>query len=103
MSGKNPSQEESSSATTTTTNNNLDQVQVQVATVNVATNARANVRAEPETRTGGIKDFIAQTNLIGNVIAAAASQKNSFEPLPYTDYALFEENYGELCCQSSLA
>ena len=47
-----------------------------------------------ETRTGGIKDFIAQTNVIGNVIAAAASQKNTFEPLPFSNYSLFEENYG---------
>jgi hypothetical protein len=44
-------------------------------------------------RPGGIKDFIAQTNMIGNVIAAAANQKNSSEPLPFTDYSLFEENY----------
>ena len=32
--------------------------------------------------------------LVGNVIAAAASQKNSSEPLPFTDYSLFEEVYG---------
>jgi hypothetical protein len=44
---------------------------------------------------GGIKDFIAQTNVIGNVITAAITQKNSFEPLPFTDYSLFEENYCE--------
>lgn len=44
---------------------------------------------------GGIKEFIAQTTMIGNVIAAAASQKNSSEPLPFTDYSLFEETYGK--------
>ena len=44
-------------------------------------------------RTGGIKDFIAHTNLIGNVIAAAASQKNTFEPLPFSNYSLFDEIY----------
>jgi hypothetical protein len=44
---------------------------------------------------GGIKDFIAHTSLIGNVIAAAAHQKSSFEPLPFPDYHLFEENYGK--------
>jgi hypothetical protein len=32
--------------------------------------------------------------MIGNVIAAAASQKNSSEPLPFTDYSLFDETYG---------
>jgi len=38
-------------------------------------------------------------NLKGNVIAAAASQKNSSEPLPFTDYSLFEETYdrNKLC------
>ena len=45
-------------------------------------------------RPGGIKEFIAQTTMIGNVIAAAASQKNSSEPLPFTDYSLFDETYG---------
>lgn len=90
MSSKNQSPEDTNATSTTT--NTIDQVQV----ATVTTNARSNGRSEPEpTRTGGIKDFIAQTNIIGNVIAAAASQKNSFEPLPYTDYALFEENYGE--------
>lgn len=46
-------------------------------------------------RSGGIKDFIAQTNMIGNVIAAAASQKNSFEPLPFPNSSLFHEAYGK--------
>lgn len=45
-------------------------------------------------RIGGIQEFIAQTNLIGNVIAAAASQKNTFEPLPFPNYSLFDENLG---------
>lgn len=49
-----------------------------------------------ESRSGGIKDFIAQTNMIGNVIAAAASQKNSYEPLPFADTSLFEETYSNL-------
>ena len=48
-----------------------------------------------EVRIGGIKDFIAQTNVIGNVIAAAASQINSFEPLPFPNYDLFEEKHGK--------
>ena len=46
---------------------------------------------------GGLKDFINHTNVIGNVIAAASSQKNSFEPLPFANYSLFEESYGKLC------
>lgn len=49
---------------------------------------------ETTTRSGGIKDFIAHTNMIGNVIAAAASQKNSYEPLPFPNYSLFDEDYG---------
>ena len=59
-------------------------------------NEDARSENRSELRTGGIKDFIAQTNLIGNVIAAAASQKNSFEPLPFSNYSLFDENYGKL-------
>jgi len=42
---------------------------------------------------GGLKDFINHTNVIGNVIAAASSQKNSFEPLPFANYSLFDESY----------
>ncbi|CAF0825220.1 unnamed protein product [Brachionus calyciflorus] len=49
----------------------------------------------PGTRPGGLFDFIQQTNVIGNVIAAAATQKNSFEPLPFSNSSLFEENYDE--------
>jgi hypothetical protein len=48
-------------------------------------------------RIGGLKDFINHTNVIGNVIAAASSQKNSFEPLPFANYSLFEETYGKFC------
>ena len=46
-------------------------------------------------RPGGLFDFIEQTNIIGNVIAAAATQKNSFEPLPFSNSSLFDENYGK--------
>jgi hypothetical protein len=56
--------------------------------------ADGNNNDDGEVRTGGIKDFIAHTNMIGNVIAAAASQKNSFEPLPFSNSSLFEDNYG---------
>lgn len=52
--------------------------------------------AETGMRSDGIKDFITQTNLIGNVISAASSPNNSYEPLPFTNYSLFEENYGKL-------
>ena len=51
-------------------------------------------QSSPTGGAGGIKEFIAHTTMFGNVIAAAASQKNSSEPLPFTDYSLFEENYG---------
>lgn len=54
-----------------------------------------NSNNSEQVRPGGIKEFIAQTTMIGNVIAAAASQKNSSEPLPFTDYSLFEETYGK--------
>ncbi len=54
-----------------------------------------NNNDDGEVRTGGIKDFIAHTNMIGNVIAAAASQKNSFEPLPFSNSSLFEDSYGK--------
>lgn len=64
------------------------------------TNGAAGPEEAGSTRSGGIKDFIAQTNMIGNVIAAAASQKNSFEPLPFANYSLFEETYSE--CHSSI-
>ncbi len=56
--------------------------------------ADLNETTTSEARMGGIKEFIAQTTMIGNVIAAAASQKNSSEPLPFTDYSQFEETYG---------
>ncbi len=46
-----------------------------------------------ETRSGGIMDLISQTNMIGNVIAAAASQKNPYEALPFLDSTLFQETY----------
>ena len=49
------------------------------------------------TSAAGVKDLIAQSNIIGNVITAATSQNNyldSFEPLPFPNYSLFEENYG---------
>jgi hypothetical protein len=39
----------------------------------------------------GIKDFIAHTSNIGNIIIGAASTKNSVEPLPFTDYSKFNE------------
>jgi phospholipase D1/2 len=42
---------------------------------------------------GGIQELVAQSNVIGNVITAALSQKNSFEPLPFTDYSSFNETY----------
>jgi hypothetical protein len=33
--------------------------------------------------------------VIGNVVAAvASSQKTTFEPLPFTNYSLFEERQG---------
>ncbi len=51
---------------------------------------------ETDVRSGGIKALIAQTNVIGNVIAAAASEKNTFEPLPFCNYSLFDDNYGIL-------
>lgn len=57
--------------------------------------ASNNNNDDGEVRTGGIKDFIAHTNMIGNVIAAAASQKNSFEPLPFSNSSLFEDSYGK--------
>ena len=44
---------------------------------------------------GGIRDFIAHTSAIGNVIIGAASTKNSTEPLPFTNYAEFAETYGK--------
>lgn len=53
-------------------------------------------RNSQNSRPGGLFDFIEQTNVIGNVIAAAASQKNSFEPLPFLNMSLFDENYGKL-------
>lgn len=62
--------------------------------VNEAADLNETTTSEP-IRPGGIKEFIAQTTMIGNVIAAAASLKNSSEPLPFTDYSLFEENYGQ--------
>lgn len=39
----------------------------------------------------GIKDFIAHTSNIGNIIIGAASTKNSVEPLPFTDNSKFNE------------
>ena len=55
----------------------------------------ANNEEEADVRhSGGIKALIAQTNVIGNVIAAAASEKNSFEPLPFCNYSLFDDNNG---------
>ena len=57
----------------------------------------ANNEEEADVRhSGGIKALIAQTNVIGNVIAAAASEKNSFEPLPFCNYSLFDDNNGIL-------
>jgi hypothetical protein len=49
---------------------------------------------------GGIHEFIKQTTLIGNVITAAGSTKNSSEPLPFTDRSLFEEIYGNSRAES---
>lgn len=43
-----------------------------------------------------LKDFIVHSNMIGNVIAAAALQKGSFEPLPFLNYGLFKDNYSTL-------
>jgi hypothetical protein len=57
-----------------------------------ATNS--NICMDNEPQPSGIKAFIAQTAMLSNVIAAAASQKNSSEPLPFTDTSLFEETYG---------
>jgi hypothetical protein len=64
---------------------------------NEEANANSKHPNEPKTGGGGggIKDFIAQTSLIGNVIAAAAAHKNSFEPLPFPNYSLFDENHGK--------
>ena len=44
-----------------------------------------------------LKDFIVHTNMIGNVIAAAALQKgsSSYEPLPFLNYGLFKDNYSK--------
>lgn len=56
-------------------------------------NTSTTAAADDQSRSGGIKDFIAQTNMIGNVIAAAASQKNTFEPLPFPNMSLFDETY----------
>lgn len=44
---------------------------------------------------GGIKDFIKETNLISNVMAAVVLKDSNFEPLPFTDYSFFEEKYGK--------
>jgi hypothetical protein len=65
----------------------------QSATV-IPVTSNSTQSAGEQIRPGGIKEFIAQTTMIGNVIAAAASQKNSSEPLPFTDYSLFDETYG---------
>jgi hypothetical protein len=51
---------------------------------------------------GGLKDFIANTSLIGNVIAAAAHNKSSSEPLPFPNYSLFEENDGKFKAYNKL-
>lgn len=48
---------------------------------------------ESSIRSGGIKDFVSQTFMITHVIAAAASQNNVDEPLPFVNYSLFEDNY----------
>lgn len=37
-------------------------------------------------------DLIVQSNLIGNVLAAATHKSSSFEPLPIIDYSLFLDN-----------
>ncbi len=42
---------------------------------------------------GGIYAFVAHTSAIGNVIMRTA-HKESFEPLPFTDYSLFNEEGG---------
>ncbi len=85
-------------------NNNLPSDLIQMSKVNEAADLNdipvpvpqpvpAPSQQYQQIQPGGIKEFIAQTTMIGNVIAAAASQKNSSEPLPFTDYSLFEETY----------
>ena len=79
--------------TSSTSNDNI--VTVSPSTKMMSHKNETTTTTTTETKTGGVKDFIAQTNIIGNVIAAAASQKNSFEPLPFTDYSLFKETYSK--------
>lgn len=49
--------------------------------------------AKLKPKPGGIIDFVAHTSAIGHVILGTET-KDSYEPLPFTDYSLFDEDKG---------
>ena len=60
------------------------------------TSANANAASPKSSQFGGIKSLIQHSNVLGNVILA--SETKSFEPLPFSDYSLFEDKYGMATC-----
>jgi hypothetical protein len=56
------------------------------------TNENATVNPPRTPQFGGIKSLIQHSNVLGNVILA--SENKSVEPLPFSNYSLFDETYG---------
>lgn len=50
-----------------------------------------------EQRVGSVRDMIQETLIISGGIAATVFKEKNFEPLPFTDYSMFEESYGKFC------
>lgn len=70
-------------------------------------NDATNVNPPRTPQFGGIKSLIQHSNVLGNVILA--SENKAVEPLPFSNYSLFDESYGNelfnialnvLCCRS---
>jgi hypothetical protein len=44
---------------------------------------------------GGVFSLIRETNQLSNTVASVVTQDLQLEPLPFTDYSLFEETYSK--------
>ena len=71
--------------------NGIDlEIRLEDTTDNTNNNRQSSKGAKP---TQGLKDFIAQTANIGNIITSVSTQKT--EPLPFIDYSQFQDTYGK--------
>ena len=64
---------------------------MKMSNIDEATDLKSNKINNSE-HMGGIKSLIQHSNVLGNVILA--TENKSFEPLPFSNYSMFDESYG---------